>query len=135
MNAKEEETGKVSKKWVYMIDPVREKLNEFRQKKLPPDITKYDYPFFDPPTDRSKKQKMIQPKYKVGDMVNVLLQEPVDALGKKHSNNKFRMGDYRLDRKKRKVLAVFYYAGYPPYRYQIDGLPNASYSENELKQV
>ena len=136
MNAKEEETGKVSKKWVYMIDTVREKLNEFRRKKLPQDITTYNYPVFDAPVDESKKiKKIIKPKFKVNDMVNVLLQEPVNALGKKHSNKNWRMGDYILEKKKRKVLAVFYYAGSPPYRYLIEGLPNASYTEHELKRV
>ena len=45
------------------------------------------------------------------------------------------MGDYRLDKKKRKILAVLYYAGHPSYRYLIEGLPNASYTEQELKNV
>jgi len=135
MNAKEEETGKISKKWVYMIDTVREKLNQFRQKKLPQDITTYNYPVFDAADESKKVSKMIRPKYKVNDMVNVLLQEPVNALGKKHSNKNWRMADYRLDKKKRKVLAVYYYAGSPPYRYSVEGLPNASYTEHELKQV
>jgi len=45
------------------------------------------------------------------------------------------MADYRLDKKKRKILAVYYYAGSPPYRYSVEGLPNASYTEHELKQV
>ena len=136
MNAKEEETGTISKKWVYMIDIVREKLNELRKKKLPQDVTTYNYPVFDAPVDESKKtKKIIKPKFKVNDMVNVLLQEPVNALGKKHSNKNWRMADYRLDKKKRKILAVFYYAGSPPYRYLIEGLPNASYTEHELKRV
>ena len=142
MNAKEEQTGKISKAWVYMIDTVREKLNEFRQKKLPADITTYQYRIFDPTIESNKKNKnketiykTIKPKYKIGDLVNVLLQEPVSALGKKHVDKRFRMADYRLDKKKRKVLAVFCYAGTPSYRYLIEGLPNASYTEQELKQV
>ena len=135
MNAKEELTGKKSVKWTYMIDTVRDKLNAYRKKKLPVDITTYQYPFFDNTIISKNKIKIIQPKYKIGDEVNVLLQEPVNALGKKHSDKRFRMADYRLDKKKRKVLAVYCYSGTPSYRYQIQGLPNASYTEQELKQV
>ena len=143
MNKKEEETGKRSVKWTYMIDTIRIKLNRFRTKSLPTDITTYDYPFFDPTEEQKTEGKkgekvkfaMIKPKYKVKDMVNVLLQEPVDALGKKHTDNRFRMGDYRLSKKKYKITAIFYYAGDVPYRYQIEGLPGASYTEQELKQV
>ena len=79
--------------------------------------------------------KTIKPKYKIGDLVNVLLQVPLNALGKKQNTTNFRMGDYRLDKKKRKVLAVLCYAGTTSYRYLIEGLPNASYTEQELKQV
>jgi hypothetical protein len=182
MNAKEEQTGKVSKAWVDKIDIVREKLNAYRQKKLPTDITTYQYRIFDPtiepmtkgrspkssldarktnggfsshqpkkkikkikgtgimediqsyPTD-GIKYKTIKPKYKVNDLVNVLLQEPVNSLGKKHVDKRFRMGDYRLSKKKYKITAVVCYAGTPSYRYLIEGLPNASYTEQELKQV
>ena len=135
MNAKEEQTGKRSVKWTYMIDIVRDKLNAYRKKKLPVDITTYQYPFFDNTIKSKNKIKIINPKYKVGDLVNVLLQEPLNALGKKQPSKQFRMGDYRLDKKKRKILAVLYYAGHPSYRYLIEGLPNASYTEQELKQI
>jgi len=146
MNAREEKTGKRSTKWVYMIDKVREKLNDFRIKKTPKDITTYTYPIFDatePKTEVKKegkkaqepKSKFIKPKYKVGNMVNVLLQEPVSALGGKHVDKRFRMGDYRLSKRKYRISAVLYYAGNPPYRYLLDGLPGASYMDQELKQV
>ena len=51
---KEEETGKQSKKWVYAVDAVREKLNAYREKKLPKDITTYEYNFFDPTYEPKK---------------------------------------------------------------------------------
>jgi hypothetical protein len=68
-------------------------------------------------------------------MVNVLLQEPVNTFDKKHVDKRFRMGDYRLSKRKYRVSAVLYYAGTPPYRYLIEGLPGASFIEQELKQV
>ena len=45
------------------------------------------------------------------------------------------MGDLRLEKKKRNITKVLYYSGPNHYRYLIEGLPNASYTEQELKQV
>ena len=159
MNKKEAETGKISKAWTHAIDEVREKLNEYRRKRgmrMPADITTYEYPIFDNlelPKKKIKKQggdiqedmttyptdglkyKQIKPKFAVGQMVNVLYQEPHAMTGKKQNTKQFRMGDLRLEKKKRKVLKVLYYSGPNHYRYLIDGLPNASYTEQELKQV
>ena len=55
MNAKEEQTGKISKAWIDKIDIVREKLNAYRQKKLPTDITTYQYRIFDPTVEPMTK--------------------------------------------------------------------------------
>jgi len=152
MNKKEVETGKQSKAWTHAIDEVREKLNAYRKSrgvKIPKDITTYEYPIFDNLEPKIKHVKkgggrinddnqqytIIQPKYKVGDLVNVLLEEPQTILGKKQPTKNFRMGDLRLEKKKRKILKVLYYNGPNPYRYLIEGLPGASYTEQELKQV
>jgi hypothetical protein len=152
MNKKEEETGKVSKAWTHAIDEVREKLNKYRISrgvKVPKDITTYEYPIFDNLEPKIKNKKtgggdinddnqqysLIKPKYKVGDLVNVLLEEPQTILGKKQPTKTFRMQDLRLEKKKRKVIKVLYYSGPQKYRYLIEGLPNASYVESELKQV
>ena len=161
MNAKEAETGKQSKAWVHAIDKVRKVLNTYRRKrgvKLPKDITTYEYPIFDNTEPKIKfkikttkggdliqevdahandKQRYThtEPKFKVGQMVNVLYSEPHTMTGKKQPSKNFRMGDLRLEKKKRKVLKVLYYSGPNPYRYLIEGLPNASYTEQELKQV
>ena len=160
MNKKEEETGKVSKAWTHAIDEVRGKLNNYRRSrgvKIPKDITTYEYPIFDNVVPKIKIKKikkggdlkeeveahptegekytLIKPKYKVNDLVNVLLEEPQTILGKKQPTKIFRMGDLRLEKKKRKILKVLYYSGPNHYRYLIEGLPNASYTEQELKQV
>ena len=152
MNKKEAETGKQSKAWTYAIDEVREKLNKYRRSrgiKMPKDITTHEYPIFDNLIPKIKNKKtgggeinndnqqysIIKPKYKVGDLVNVLLEEPQTILGKKQPTKTFRMGDLRLEKKKRKILKVLYYNGPNPYRYLIEGLPNASYTEQEIKQV
>ena len=118
---------------------------------MPKDITTYECPIFDnlEPKMKSKNKtslkylddeeekeyKVINPKYKVGDLVNVLLEEPRTVNDKKQPTKNFRMGDLRLEKKKRKIIQVLYYNGPNPYRYLIEGLPNASYTEQELKQV
>ena len=152
MNKKEAETGKISKAWTHAIDEVREKLNKYRISrgvKLPKDINTYEYPIFDnlepkikhvkkgggDVNDDNQQYTIIKPKYKVNDLVNVLLEEPQTILGKKQPTKNFRMGDLRLEKKKRKILKVLYYNGPNPYRYLVEGLPNASYTEQELKQV
>ena len=160
MNKKEEETGKISKAWTHAIDEVRGKLNNYRRSrgvKIPKDITTHIYPIFDNVIPKIKIKKLkkggdltediedhpiegekytqIKPKYKVGDLVNVLLEEPRTILGKKQPTKNFRMGDLRLEKKKRKILKVLYYSGPNHFRYLVDGLPGASYTEQELKQV
>jgi hypothetical protein len=161
MNAKEAETGKPSKKWVFAIDKVREGLNKYRRKrgvKLPKDITQYEYPIFDNtipkikfkikttrggnlkedidayPTDEQTYTQR-KPKYKIGDLVNVLYSEPHAMTGKKQNTKEFRMGDLRLEKKKRKITKVLYYSGPVPYRYLVEGLDRASYTEQEIKVV
>jgi len=166
MNAQELKTKKPSKAWTKHIDLVRIELNKFRRKKLPDDITTYDYPVFDPTKEETTqtlknydidmkklgisnsdiKFKLIRQKYKVGDLVNILLSEPEDILGKKQPTKNFRMGDVRLSREKYRVKSVVYFAGNPPYRYLLDALENASakvknrvkdvsFQESEMRQV
>ena len=138
MNSKEEKSGKISKSWTGSIDDVREKLNAYRKKramKMPSDLATYEYPFFDNIKVSKKKLIEIKPKYKVGDLVNVMYEVPHTMNGKKQNTSTFRMGDLRLEKEKRKINTVLNYSGFQPYRYLVDGLKGASYIEDELKQV
>ena len=144
MNNKEEETGKPYREWTDVIDTVRDHLNDIRRKKLPLDITTFVYPpwnGYKQVISKSKKEKkegqlpveeLIAPKYKVGDLVYVVLESPEDTLGNKLSGN-FRNGDYQLTRQPHKVLQVLCYRGKPYYRYIINGFKGVSYQEAELK--
>ena len=156
MNQKESETGKQSKAWVSSIDIVREELNDYKRKRLraklakqgssfPVDLQKFEYPIFDNLKLEDKKLKLVQPKYKVGDMVHVLYDEPRkfnrDQQGEnaKQNTKNFRMGDLRLSIKKYRVSKVLYYSGTPAYRYLLEGYPtnkkqSASFTEEELKR-
>ena len=156
MNQKENETGKQSKAWVSSIDTVREQLNDYKKKRLraklakqgspfPVDLEKFEYPIYDNLKIVDKKLKLVPPKYKVGDMVHVLYDEPrkfnrnQQGENVKQNTKNFRMGDLRLSIKKYRVSQVLYYSGTPAYRYLLEGYPtnwrqSASFTEDELKR-
>ena len=123
MNLKEKETGKTYHHWTDIIDTVRKELNEMRLRSVPKDIYDYKYPIFN-----SKHSN----KYKVGDIVYRQLDVPHNALGHQENTTKFRTGDYRWDLVPRKVDKVLYYSGKVPYRYMLDSIPNASFTEKQL---
>ena len=93
----------------------------------------------------SKKIKFVPPKFKVGEMVHVLYNEPrkfnrnQNGENVKQNTKNFRMGDLRLSIKKYKIIQVLYYSGNPAYRFLLDGYPTnrkqtASFTEEELKR-
>ena len=110
MNKVEKQTGKVSKAWTKYVPQIRELLNEVRRKDLDPD---YDQTI---PETTDKKGRLIKPKFKVGDLVHVLLDRQVDA-NSKVLPGKFRTGDYRYDSKPREIKQVLTYSGDVLYRY------------------
>ena len=141
MNAKEEETGKVYREWTDKLNLIRTKLNYLRKKKLPDDIFTHIYPLFNAfkKIETIKKNKNtetqyeeIKPKYKVGDLVYVVLETPENALGNK-MKGLFRNGDYRLTKEPHKITKVLYYHGAPYYRYLVNTFNGVSYQEQELK--
>jgi hypothetical protein len=122
MNGVEEKTGKVYTNWDDMIDEVRTKLNEIRKR-----------PEGDPYTDPMKiPTDFTEPKFNVGDIVFQQLDVPQNALGHELSG-KFREGDSRWSKIPRKIKIVTVYAGAEKFRYILDGIPNVSYTEAQLK--
>ena len=140
MNSKEEQTGKPYREWTDKIDLIRKDLNKIRKKKLPDDIFTYLYPSWNAEKEiksTSKKKKEIQyeiiePKYKKGDLVYVVLETPENALGKKQKGL-FRNGDYRLTKEPHKITKILYYHGPPYYRYLVNTFNGVSYQEAELR--
>lgn len=123
MNTIEIETKKSYREWTKVVPIIREKLNKIRYMKPGNSVT-YDYPV---------QSYSVEPKYKVGDIVHVKLDEPENALGEKQPTKKFRMGDIRYDSTPRKITKVLYYTGGDsPYRYLVTGIKRTSYSEKEL---
>lgn len=136
MNEKELETGKPFKNWTKVIGVVRKDLNKIRRLKLPANEADHVYPYFDSATIIKKKGKpdrikRVLPTYAVGDSVHRLLDYPKNALGEKQSGT-FRQGDFRYEVKPRKIKEIFYYPGKVKYRYQLEGIKNASFSESQL---
>ena len=127
MNSKELKTGKPFKEWTEIIDTLRIELNKIRKKKLPANPRTHIYKNIDTLTTK--------PKYKVGDFVYRMLDEPRNALNEKLGGSKFREGDFRFDQVPRKIIKILYYSGDVPYRYMLADIHQASFSEWELKEA
>jgi hypothetical protein len=69
--------------------------------------------------------------YKEGDLVFEKLDTPEDALGHKLPG-KVRSGDYTYSRVPKKIVKVLCLNDKPYYRYLLDGISNASFSEAQL---
>jgi len=124
MNSKEIETGRVYREWDTILPIIRKDLNKLKTK-----IIKND-PFNQPPPDFDLSAN---PKYKIGDIVYYKLDFPENALGNKQSTANFRVGDYRFSKVPKKIVNVLLFPKHPAFRYMLEGKPNVSYSEYELK--
>ena len=148
MNMKEVETGKVYKNWTEIIPIVREELNKIREVKLPSN-NEFDDRFVNDIREVKKvtynkktgdkietiEKEFIKPKYKVGQLVYVLLDHPKNALGKNQSSGQFRMGDVRITNDRYEITEIVYMNGNkgPVHRYIVDGFRHVSFSESELR--
>ena len=147
MNMKEVETGKVYKNWTEIIPIVRLELNKIREVKLP-SKNEFDDRFVDDIREVKKvtynkktgdkietiEKEFIRPKYKVGDLVYVLLDHPKNALGKNQSSGQFRMGDVRITSERHEITEIVYMNGKGPvHRYILDGFRHVSFAESELR--
>jgi hypothetical protein len=117
MNTVERKTGAVFKEWTDIIDQIRPLLNNFRKKKLIQ-------------TPIAEVTDNINPKFNIGDLVYRKLDKPKDARGYDQDTQNFRAGDMRWEFLPRSIEQIFYYPN--NIRYQITGLKNVSYTEDEL---
>ncbi len=87
-------------------------------------------------TIEETKNIRIRPKFKVGTMVYRALEAPRNALDKAQPTKNFREGDFTFERVPRRIINIITMGGDGPlYRYCLEGLPNVSYSENELMKA
>ena len=122
MNQVEKDTGQQYKNWTDVVETIREQLNKMRKR---------------PEESLLKVYKMadignIKPKFKVGDVVYYKSEVPLNALGEKQPTANSRMGDFHYNVSKRKIVKVLVYNGDVPYRYMLDGIKRASFTDNEL---
>ena len=122
MNTKEQESGQTYKEWTDILPILRTELNKIRTKKEEnPRLQKI------PDIDTTK-----QPAFKIGDVVYYKSEVPIDALGNPQPTKHFRTGDRRWSVDTRKIINIFVDSDVG-YRYYLQGLPNVSYVDSELK--
>lgn len=122
LNKKEKDTGKYYYEWTDMTNKIRDELNKIRKKPEKSPYT-HDYPVHD-----IKKTA----KFKVGDLVHYKLDEPRDNFNQKQAG-KFRTGDLHFDPIAKRITEVIFYTGDIPFRYALEGITNATYTEGQLK--
>jgi hypothetical protein len=132
LNKVEEKTQITSKNWLPILYKIRDSINKIKIIKTPKDINSYEYPVID---GINSKNKIVNPKFKVGDDVYYKSEIPLDALGNKQSTKQFREGDRRYNLHPKTIKKVLMYPSPIFYRYVLDGLPNVSYVESELRKA
>lgn len=149
MNKNEVETGKVFREWTDIIPLLRRELNKIRKKKMPENLNSFVYPtandtkvVTEVTKDKKGNEKVVKynvevkAKFKVGDEVHRINEKPKNALGKIQPTFNFREGDFRFETKVREIKQVVLFDGEGPlYRYILEGLPQVSYAENELRKA
>lgn len=122
MNQKEKDTGETYKNWTDIIKIVRERLNEIRRRPEQSLLKVYNMPDIG----------NLKPKFKVGDVVYFKSEVPLDALGNKQPTTNSRVGDFHFNVSKRKIVKILVFNGKVPFRYLLEGIPRASFTDNEL---
>lgn len=139
LNKKEEETGKTQTNWIPLLPRIRDKLNEIREVKVPKDINTYEYPIADGTETigkgKTKRTINVDAKFKIGDKVYYKSEVPLTALGVKQNTKNFRVGDRRWNMEPKKITKILLYPAPTYYRYMLEGLPNVSYVEKELRKA
>jgi hypothetical protein len=120
MNSVERKSGEVYREWTNIIAKIRPMLNKLRKKE-----TKE--------TPIAEITDQLDPKFNIGDLVYRKLDKPMDARGYYQNTDNFRVGDIRFEFTARAIEQIFYYPN--NIRYQIHGLNNVSFTENELMEA
>jgi hypothetical protein len=135
MNSKEIKNQKQFKNWTDVIPTVRTQLNEIRERDPELLVQKLvQTTTYVKNKDGKGKYVFKKPKYKVGDTVYRLLENPENALGHVQFG-KAREGDYRVDRTPRKISEVVEINGPGPlFRYILEGIKGVSYKDSDLRK-
>jgi len=141
------QTGKVYKQWPDILNTVIIEMNKIRKRELP-NKNEFDTRFVNDIREVRKisfykktgekietiEQEFIRPKFRIGQLVYVLLKTPKNILGKNQSTLNFRAGDMTVDPERREITEVLMMHGKGPlYRYLVDGYRFVSFSESQLR--
>ena len=122
LTAKSVELGHEFREWLSILPIIRVELNKMKKHYSDEDP-------FDKPMGQVNVKSMN--KYNVGDIVMRPLEKAESINGEKLFGG-FRSGDRRFDLTPRKITKVFLYNN--NFRYKLDGFPDVSYAEAELKK-
>ncbi len=125
--SKQNANGVEFSEWDELLPNLRITLNEHRNKRFKA-LQKYNEKY--DVVNSNIVEKL--PKFKVGQVVHYMLNYPENFNMDKIGSEKFRNGDYRYSQVTRKIIKVLHMDSYPFYRYMLEGIPKASYSEYEL---
>jgi len=134
MNMQETRTKRTYRNWDDIVDKTRSllnKANKISDKQLR--TMEFSKPLFFPTKQTKKGFVLNKPTFNKGDEVYYLLDSPTDVLGRKQADNRFRVGDRRWSFEPLKITDVIMYDGNHMYRYLLQGRPNVSYTESQLK--
>ena len=81
-----------------------------------------------------KPIKISKAKYKIGDVVRYLLEQPKNVFNEK-SKGKFRQGDIYFSNDTRKIVNVILMNSKPYYRYMLDGITTNLFTDKQLLPV
>ena len=147
MSSVEIQTGKVYRQWPDILDTVIIEMNKIRKRELPDknefdtrvvnntrEVRKITYNKKTGEKIESIEKELIRPKFRVGQMVYVLLKTPKNILGKNQSSSNFRAGDMTVNPERKEITEVLMMQGKGPlYRYLVDGYKHVSFSESQLR--
>jgi hypothetical protein len=78
------------------------------------------------------EKEFIRPKYRIEDLVYIILDHPKNALRKNQNSGQSRMGDVRITSKRHEITEIVYMKGKGPvHRYIVNGF--VSFAESELR--
>jgi len=149
LSKKSAETDTVFTNWIKIIPQIRKNLNKYRNNQFKIKKEKYDTELngktkslkdvkvgdLDIKIRELKQKKTPQAKYKVGDFVRYLLEQPKNVFNEKLSGQKFRQGDLFYSNDIKKIVNVIFMNTKPYYRYMLEGISTNSFTDKQLLPV
>ena len=149
LSNKSKETDTVFTDWTKILEQIRINLNKYRANQFKLKKQKYDKELkaktesiknekignLDVKIRELKQIKTPKAKYKVGDVVRYLLEQPKNVFNEKLSGQKFRQGDLFYSNDAKKIVNVIFMSTKPYFRYMLEGIRTNSFTDKQLLPV